>query len=510
VEQTELVVFDAFAHGRTLPTTDAWRQRQTFPPPQSCGGEYRRRVSPYQTSPEDLRALLSPRQIAVVGASEDPTRLSGRLVPILLQHGYAGDIYPVNPRHQRVNGLPAYPSIVDVPGPVDTVAVAVRAALVPEVVRGCAAAGVRSAVILSSGFAEEGKKGRRVEEDLAATARASGMPVLGPNAEGFFNVHDGVPLSFSPTVDYDRGLTSVLPGNVAVVSQSGGLGFALFSSGQAVGMGSSYVVSTGNECDLGTLDIVGYLLEDPATDVIAMLIEGFRPGERLAPVGLRAAELGKQLVVAKLGRSAAGGQAAAAHTAHQAGDDEEYQEAFRRFGVIRIDDQEDLLDACFALSRGRRSAGRNVGILTTSGGAGVWLADACDAAGLTVPELGADVQAALRPLMPSYGSPRNPVDVTAEVVSRAGVARPLEMLVSSPQIDAVVLASSLAGPQILERELEDIRGVVASTAKPVVVYSYTHPGLASVEVLVRAGLAWYPSPARTARALCVLLDGRAP
>jgi acyl-CoA synthetase (NDP forming) len=452
-----------------------------------------------------LQALLSPRSIAVIGASEDATRLSGRILPILLQHRYAGKIYPVNPRHQTVNGVAAYPTITAVPGPVEAAAVAVRAALVPDVVAECAAAGVRSAVIFSSGFAEEGEDGRRTEAGLAATARAAGMRVLGPNAEGFFNVHEGIPLSFSPTVDYERGLARLLPGGVAVVSQSGGLGFALANSGQAVGMGASYVVSTGNECDLGTLEVAGYLLEDPHTDVVALLVEGFRPGEQLEPVARQAAGLAKTLVVAKLGRSGPGRAAAAAHTAHDAGNDVDYRADFRRFGVVGVDDQEELLDVCFALSRGRRAAGPRVGILTTSGGAGVWLADACAAQGLTVPELDASLQAQLRPLLPTYGSTRNPVDVTAEVVSRAGVARPLQLLASSPQVDAVVLVSSLAGPQLLQREQAEIRGVLESTTKPLLVYSYTHPGPASVDALIRAGLAWYPSPARAARATCALL-----
>jgi acyl-CoA synthetase (NDP forming) len=452
-----------------------------------------------------LHALLSPRSLAVIGASNDATRLSGRILPILLQHRYSGEIYPVNPSHETVNGLPAYPTIGAVPGPIDTVAVAVRAALVPQVVQECAAAGVRSAVIFSSGFAEVGADGRGAEDVIATTARAAGMRVLGPNAEGFFNLHAGVPLSFSPTVDFERGLTRLVPGNVAVVSQSGGLGFALFNSGQAVGMGSSYVVSTGNECDLGAVEVAEYLLEDPRTDVVSLLVEGFRSGERLAPVARRAAELGKPLVVAKLGRSEAGGEAAAAHTAHDAGDDQEYQDDFRRLGVVRVDDQEELLDVCFALSRGRGAGGPRIGILTTSGGAGVWLADACTAQGLAVPELDAALQAELRPLLPNYGSTRNPVDVTAEVVSRAGVARPLQLLAASPQVDTIVLVSSLAGPQMLEREDAEIRGVLASTSKPVLLYSYTQPGPASVDALIRSGLAWYTSPARAARAARAVL-----
>lgn len=459
-----------------------------------------------RTGVADLKPLLSPRSIAIIGASEDPTRLAGRPLQILLQHRFPGHIYPVNPRHQTVGGLPAYPSIAAAPGPVDLAAIIVKAALVPQMLRECAEAGVRAAVVFSSGFAEEGADGRRAQEEIAAIARSSGMRVLGPNAEGFFNLTEGVPLTFSPTVDYERGLTRLVPGNVAVVSQSGGLGFALFNWGQAVGLGSSYVVSTGNEADLGALEIASYLLEDPTTDVVALLVEGFRDGEELRPVAQRASALGKKLVVAKLGRSVPGGQAAVAHTAHDAGDDTEYRRAFASLGVVRVEDQEDLLDACFALSRRRVAAGPRVGILTTSGGAGVWVADACDAAGLQVPELDAALQAELRPHMPSYGSPRNPVDVTAEVVNRAGVAPPLELLASSPQVDAIVLISSLAGPHMLRREEAEIRRLLEGSDKPIVVYSYTHPGDASVEALTELGVAWYPSPARAARAVRVLVD----
>jgi acetate---CoA ligase (ADP-forming) len=454
----------------------------------------------------DLGPLLAPKSIAIIGASSDPARLGGRPLQILLQHGYPGTIYPINPGHDIVGGLPAYPSISAAPGPVDVAGVIVPASLVVEALHQCAAAGVRSAVVFSSGFAEQGEQGRLAEQQIAEIAHSSGMRVLGPNAEGFFNLTDRIPLTFSPTVDYERGLSSLVAGNVAVVSQSGGLGFALFNGGQAVGLGASHVVSTGNESDLGALELAAYLLEDPATDVVALLVEGFRPGEDLGPVAKRARELGKTIVVAKLGRSRAGVEAAAAHTAHDAGNDEEYQKAFTRLGVVQVSDQEDLLDACLALSRPHRPAGPNVGIVTTSGGAGVWLADACEAAGLDVPELDAALQAELRPLMPGYGSPRNPVDVTAEIVNRAGVVKPLQLVLSSPQIDVVVWIASLAGPLMLEREENEIRRVVASTTKPILIYSYTTPGPASVAALARLGLAWYPSPARAARAAAALVE----
>jgi acyl-CoA synthetase (NDP forming) len=454
----------------------------------------------------DLRTLFAPQSIAIVGASSDPSRLAGRPLQILLQHGYPGRIYPVNPRQEVIAGLPSYPSISAVPGPIDVAAVIVPASLVVETLRECAVAGVRSAVVFSSGFAEQGGEGQVAELEIAQIAHSSGMRVLGPNAEGFFNLTAGIPLTFSPTVDYDRGLSTLVAGNVAVVSQSGGLGFAVFNGGQAVGLGASHVVSTGNEADLDALEIAAYLLEDTVTDVVALLVEGFRHADDLAPVAYRAHELGKKVVVAKLGRSRVGAEAAEAHTAHDAGDNEEYEKEFTRLGMIQVSDQEELLDVCFALSFPLRPAGRNVGILTTSGGAGVWLADSCNAVGLDVPELDLALQTELRSLMPSYGSPRNPVDVTAEIVNRAGVVKPLELMLSSPQIDMVVWIGSLAGPHMLEREENEIRRVVASTTKPILIYSYTTPGPSSVAALARLGLAWYPSPRRAARAAAALVE----
>jgi acyl-CoA synthetase (NDP forming) len=461
-------------------------------------------------NPHPLTHLLRPDSIAVIGASQDLTSLSGRPLDILLQHQFRGRLYPVNPNWGEVAGLPAFASIGDVPERVDLAVIAVRASLVPGVLRECATAGVRTAIVFSSGFAEEGENGRRVQAELTQLAQTSGMRILGPNAEGFFNLHDGIPVTFSPAVDYKRGLVRLQRGNLAVVSQSGGLGFALFNWGQSVGLGASFVITTGNESDLEILELTEFLLEDPNTDVIAMLVEGFREPESLAAVATRAKDLGKHLIVGKLGRSDAGSRAAWAHTAHRAGDDREYEEEFGRLGVVQAHDQEDLLDIAFALSRRSVMRGPNVGILTSSGGAGVWLADACHDVGLKVPELDLETQGRIRGLMPSYGSPLNPVDVTAQVFGTGGIAPALEMLCSSPQVDAVAMICSLASPHMLETEEEHIAAIIAATSKPVLIYTYTRPGDASVELLVRLGVPWYASPRRVACALAALeVVGRA-
>ena len=251
--------------------------------------------------------MFRPRSIAIVGASSDPDSLSGRPLEVLRQHAYGGRIYIVNPNRAEVGGLVSYPGIAALPEPVDLAVVAVRAALVPEVVADCAAAGVPAVVIFSSGFAEADSAGQAAQDRMAKLAQASDMRLLGPNAEGFFNVADGVAVSFSPAVDRRRGLKNLTAGNLGIVSQSGGLGFALFNWGQSVGLGASFVVTTGNESDVEALEVADALLADGQTAVVALIVEGFRRPADLARVARRARDSGKHIVVAKLGSSAADG-----------------------------------------------------------------------------------------------------------------------------------------------------------------------------------------------------------
>jgi acyl-CoA synthetase (NDP forming) len=452
----------------------------------------------------ELQPLLHPRSIAIIGASADRTTLSGRPLDVLRQHHFPGPIYPVNPGHDEVAGLTAYPDVSAIRKQVDLAVVVVRADRVLEVVRDCAAASVGAAVILTSGFAEEGGSKAETEREIAQIARAAGLRLLGPNCEGFFNCWDGIPVSFSPTVDYMRGLREVRPGNVAVLSQSGGLAFALFNSSLVAGLGVSLVVSTGNEADLEVGELACCAVEDDRTQVVAMLVEGLRSPARIAQVAERARATGKHLVVSKLGRSAAGKRATLSHTAHSAGNDSEYLSHLKAWDIHLAEDQEDLLDIASALSRQRLMTGDRVGIVTTSGGAGIWLADACEKARLTVPELDASLQRELALMMPSYGSAGNPVDVTAQLVNRSGVTPVLHALCASGTVDALVWAANLSTPDLIERETDNLRALLESTCIPVAVYSYNHPAEANVRGLAALDVPWYASPRRTARALTAL------
>jgi acyl-CoA synthetase (NDP forming) len=451
----------------------------------------------------DLGPLLRPASIAIIGASTNDEVISGIPQVVLAQHGYAGAVYPVNPRYERIADLRCYPDIGAVPGPVDIALVVVNASRVVQVVDECGRAGVRFVVIISSGFAEQFDGADRERELREVAARYPGMRVLGPNAEGLINVVDDIPVGFSPTIDYRRGLVRLRTGDVAVVAHSGGLGFALFNDGLSRGLGFSHVLSTGNEVDLDLAELAAYLLDDPSTRVLLLFVEGMDDPGRLTALGAAAAARGKRIVVAKVGGTDAGRRAALAHTAHDSGDAAAYDRALSGPGLLRAADQEQMIDFALALSRTARPGGRRIGVVTVSGGAGTWLADDLVAAGLEVPLLGAGLQRRLRELIPAYGSPVNPVDATAQVLSTGGVGPVVRLLVDSGEVDAVVLVKTLADPKQLERERAAL--VELATALPLVIYSYTRPAPASVDLLEELGIAYFTSGARTAGALRALI-----
>jgi acyl-CoA synthetase (NDP forming) len=453
----------------------------------------------------ELHKLLSPRSVAIVGASSDPAALSGRPLGILRAAGFGGPVAPVNPRHAEVGGLRAYPHIGAVPGPVDTALILVPKAHVIDVLRQCAAAGVGLAVVFTSGFGEEGEAGAELESQVRQIAASSTMRIIGPNAEGFLNTEARVAATFSPAVEgtIDDTVAGGMD-NVAVISHSGGLGFALFDRGRAAGIGFDYIVSTGNEVDVDVTDLLEELLAEGKVRVFLLVVEGFRAPGRFLAVADRVRRAGKSVVVAKLGTSSRGARAALAHTAHRAGSPLAYHAALASHGVAQAEDEDELLDMGMLLSRAIPAAGNRVGIITTSGGAGVWLADACASAGLAVPELSPAVQRELRALMPSYGSPRNPVDLTADAIHGSGLSEPLACLLTSGEVDVVVLIMSMANPTALARQAPELEQVLTASVTPVVLYSYTRPAPANLRRLADLRLAWFPTSTRTARALARL------
>jgi acyl-CoA synthetase (NDP forming) len=443
----------------------------------------------------DLSPLFRPRAVAVIGASEDVTRIRGRILAQLVAGGYRGGIYPIHPTHREIQGLPAFPSIAAAPLPVDLALIAIPAEAVPDMLEECAAAGVRSALVFSSGFAEEeGPAAAALQERVRLIARERGLVVAGPNSVGMLAIAELLAATFSPAIDF-----AALPGlrdhpsarRIGIISQSGGLGFALFNRGLKRHLAFSTVVTTGNEADLDACDVLDEMLSDERTGVVLMVVETIRRGRRFVALAERALRLGKQIVVAKIGRSAAGTRAAASHTASLTGSDAVYDAVFRRYGVIRADDQEDMLDIAAACTLCPPPAGRRVGIVTISGGVGGWMADTLEASGLAVPEFSAALQARIRDFLPSYGAAFNPIDITAQALQNDHRVQAVTALAEADEVDAVVVISSLVNDTRLAVERAALAPVVARSRKPILAYTYTLPSEASRAHLAALGVPCY-------------------
>lgn len=463
----------------------------------------------------NLDALLSPRTVALVGASPDRHIFRGRTLGVMLGHPYAGRIYPVSRSHAEVQGLRAYPSVAAIPEPVDLAVLIIPAEFVPDELERCAAAGVRAAMILSSGFAEAGTPaGEQLQARVVAIAGRCGMIVCGPNAEGYANTAAALCPTFSPAVD--QMMVPLVPpwrtrGHVAVVAQSGGMGFAMFDRGRARELPFSYVITTGNEACLEAFEIVDHLLDEGRTDVFLLYVETLRDPRRFERVAARALAAGKPIIAVKIGKTPAGVRAARSHTGAIAGDHAECQAMFRRHGILQADELDEMVDlaAAFSLHGDRLPAGTRVGIGSASGGGGGWLADACGAAGLTVPILDAATRAQLDRVIPSYGSSQNPVDATAQAIVQTGYAELARLIGASDAIDAVILIVSARITASFEREQHRLAEVAAGSRKPILLWSYTLPSADTVRILSQIGYPLFTSMQSCARAVAAMAHYRA-
>ncbi|HUN40027.1 MAG TPA: acetate--CoA ligase family protein [Acetobacteraceae bacterium] len=425
-----------------------------------------------------LHSFFWPESIAVLGASPDLHRIRGRLLHQLRENGFPGRILPINPSYQEIAGLRCYGSIAAVGTPVDLALVAIPAAGVAPALEECALAGVKNALIISSGFAEEGGAAGDMQAALFDVTRRTGIRACGPNCEGYFNALGKVATTFSPTVEVKEDEHTVLVSDrrVGVIAQSGGIGFALFNRGKAAGIGFSYVISTGNEADLNMADFLDYMVEDPNTHVVMLFCEAVRNGPSFVAALDKARRIGKPIIAIKVGRSTAGSRASASHTASLSGSYTAYHAIFERYGVIEAEDADEAVAIAGVLVTCSLPRGRRVGIVTPSGGGGVWMADTLSAAGLLVPPLSADMQVKLRPVMPSYGASGNPVDVTAQG-SQTGPATmtALEQLAQSNEIDMLVIITSLASVTRISLDGPRVRATAERCNKPMTVWTYTLP-----------------------------------
>ncbi|HLK75525.1 MAG TPA: acetate--CoA ligase family protein [Streptosporangiaceae bacterium] len=431
-----------------------------------------------------VQRLFSPESVAVVGASEAGL---GSMVFENLHRDFPGRLYPVHPKRPEVHGVKAYPTVDDLPEPVDMAVILTPAVTVPDIIEHAANRGIGGAVVLAAGFAEAGQAGKDAQQRMTDVARSHAFPIVGPNCNGFYNGAKQVAATFAIPVDMDR----PKPGPVAVVSQSGGFGSYILLKAITAGLHASWYLSTGNESDMTVARSLRYMIEQPEVGVILTFFEAVRSPDVFVEVAARAAELGKPVLAVKAGYTAEGSRAALSHTASIAGSGEVYDAICQQYGLIQCSSVEQMIDFGLTLQTGRRMGGNRLGVLTQSGGSGALMADVAETVGLTVPVLPDPDREYLQSLLPSFGSAANPVDTTG-AFNMENFDAVYGGLAASDGVDAVLPLIWYVG----ERETTATRKVWAASDKPLVIATTL-----SAPDIAEAGIPVYTDPARAVRAI---------
>jgi acyl-CoA synthetase (NDP forming) len=412
----------------------------------------------------DLDRFFAPRRVAFVGATEDLAKFGGRCMRLLVDFGFRGEIYPVNPKRSEIFGLRCYPSLADLPQAPDHVGIVLPAGSVHAALEDCVKLRVPFATVFSAGFAETGSEaGRVLQQRAVAIARAGGLRFMGPNCNGLVNFADAFALTSTAAIKGARRPA----GDIGVVSQSGGAGQVnVMWRAQQAGLGVSYQVSCGNDADLDLLDYMAFMLESERTKVVLALAERIPDGERLRTLARRAAALDKPIVMVKVGRTEAGSRMAASHTGAVTGADDVCDAALRQMGIVRVADTSELYEAAMLLRSGRRAGGNRAAATSVSGGNLVMVADLGASVGIEFPGYGDATQAKLKDFLPGFSAATNPTDLTAAAIGRkdafASVAR---ILAEDSGIDALVPVITFSPAE----EIRSIAGVSASSPKPVAI-----------------------------------------
>jgi acyl-CoA synthetase (NDP forming) len=367
----------------------------------------------------DLQSLLEPRSVAIVGASAEPNKISGMILGFLAASGYAGRVYPVNPRYPRIGDLACYPSVDALPERVDLLVCVVPVAVAFEAIEAAARRGVAFCLLMTGGFGEgrTGAEGEARQQRLLALCKRTGMHVVGPNTVGMVNFRARLPLTFADWYARDTGKR----GGVAIVTHSGSVGGLIFSSLQLNGIGVDFWLGLGNEATLESADFIAYFNSDPAIHTVICYLEGIRSGRKFRQAAEEARRRGKRIVALRAGGHPESARSTRSHTGKPATASDVYAGVFRQTGVIDTASLAELSYVMVLLTTAGARPGPRVGIISASGGACSLLADHVIDGGLELPELPAGLQEALDRVIPQYGSSLNPVDLSADVVSRAEI-----------------------------------------------------------------------------------------
>jgi acyl-CoA synthetase (NDP forming) len=440
-----------------------------------------------------LDALLRPRSIAVIGASDNPRRIGGVPVDLLKRAGFER-LYPVNPKHETIQGLAAFGDIESVPETVDLVIIALAAERTLAMLERCYALGITAAMVYASGYAETGEtEGIARQDELAAFARRTGMRIAGPNAMGNANFTDQILTSFGQS--FQPGEPA---GNTAIVTQSGNMSSTLFRMAKRAGVTFSHVINTGNEASVELADYLDWLAEDPATSSVLCYIEQLRDGPKFLAAAERFRKTGKLLAAFKVGLSERGAQAARSHTAALVGNEAAYDAAFARAGVARASELGGLADLAYLHTLKDRIGGGNCAILSISGAAGAILADALEAGGMPVPSLPDGVQTALAAQIPGESMVSNPIDMTGNIVNaNAFISECIRLALSPDEIDLLLLYTP---GNFLTGALDQVEKAASENAKAIIVIDTF--ATSDREHLAAHGIGLFDDFDRAAKAIC--------
>jgi len=422
---------------------------------------------------DNIKYLFHPKSIAVVGASTDSRKMSGRVVNFMVSHRSSATIFPINPKKEvkEIFGVPCFRSLDDIKESIDQVIIALPAALVLEQLKKCAQLGVKSAVIFSSGFAEMGGKGIELQRALVEIAKSAKIAICGPNCQGIINIDENIISSMTNVLCLEQ----IVRGNVGFVSQSGALAGSILSLAQKDKIGFSHWVSVGNEAVIGIADFLKYLVSDPATQVIAVYLESVKDVQKWRRVFHDAIYAEKPIIYIKSGISEAGSKAVSSHTGSIAGEDFIAESFFQQNGAVRVGEIEEMFDNVMMFSAGKRPAKGRVGIITSSGGAGIIIADACSKHNVPLATLSITTQEALLMKLPKFASVLNPVDVTAQLFQMIFTEdmqlykNCLRVMLKDSGIDVLIIALTMIIGERANKIAEDIVEISKETDKPILV-----------------------------------------
>lgn len=452
-----------------------------------------------------LKPLFEPNAIAVVGASENPNKIAGMIVPNLLRFGFdRSHVFPVNANYPQLNGVECYPSILKVPGNVDLVCIAVPPHAVAGVLSEAGKKGARSAIIFSSGFEETGKGDE--QQKLVEIARQYGMRICGPNTQGIISTGTKMMATFSPTL----GFFSKLPiGRAALITQSGGLLVYLVGSMIEMGIGISHGVSSANEADLDVGDYLNFFVDDPKTEAIGIFLEGIRDGPKFLDAALRAHKAKKPIVVIKAGRSEKAALAARFHTGAMTGSYDVYQAMFKQAGIVEVQDINQVCDLLMAFTLQPIPRGKKLVVVSASGGANTLIADLCKDFGIELEDLSDETKTELQKIMPDFAAIRNPMDLSGQALGDSAMFENVLKIVAKHEGDFCLVLRVGGGTKAAEIVVNASEAFKKSGKALFACWMTPQEyGAESRKVFIQNGIPVYSTPRRAMEVIAAMVDYR--